>query len=272
MMRFPTVVGERDPIMRAGARATAGAVVGALVGLTLAGALYLSRPVQYSSTVALELTTVTPLVDLNPTGPKVSAVTIDTDAVLTASDPVVDAVAATSGRDADDVRPALSVRARPQSHVLEITYTTTESADAAREGVTSAAEAYLDLRERLIIDPVRGYVAAVVSETDTIQQQDLSADDTLSSGQVALENRLERAEAYEVDLPVPGSVLASASLPDARRGTIDVTLMSGALVGALVGFGVGLLWERRTARRRHQHPAVALPTAVDPARRELVHS
>ena len=188
MMRLPTVVGERDPIMRAGARAAVGVVIGAVVGLTVAGALYLSRPVQYSSTVALELTTVTPLVDLNPTGPKIDAVTIDTDAVITASDPVVEAVASASGRDADDVRGALSVRARPLSRVLEITYTTTASAEAAREGVTSAAEAYLDLRERLIIDPVRGYVAGVVSETDQIQQDDLSQDDTLSGGQVALEN------------------------------------------------------------------------------------
>ena len=267
-MRLPTIVGERDPIMRAGRRAAVSALVGGLIGLAVTGALYMSRPVQYSSTVALELTSVAPLVDLNPTGAAIDDVTIDTDAVVTAADPVVAAVSSAVGRDEGDVRSALSVRARPLSRVLEITYTTTASADAAREGVTAAAEAYLDLREKLIIEPVRAYVGGVVKATDQVQSASTIDGDLISRGQAALEKRLQRAEAFEIDLPQPGTVIASASLPTARRGIIDVTLMSGALLGALIGFAAGLVWERRSDRRRHHaHPTAAQP--VDAAR-ELV--
>lgn len=254
--------------MRAGRRAAVGALVGALVGLAVTGALYMSRPVQYSSTVALELTSVAPLVDLNPTGAQIDDITIDTDAVVTAADPVVDAVSAAVGRDPEDVRTALSVRARPLSRVLEITYTTTASPDAAREGVTAAAESYLDLREKLIIEPVRAYVGGVVKATDRVQAESTIDGDLISRGQAALEKRLQRAEAFEIDLPLPGTVIASASVPTARRGIVDVTLMSGALLGALVGFAAGLVWERRSPRRRdHEHLTAPQPSE---AARELV--
>ena len=82
----------------------------------------------------------------------------------------------------------------------------------------------------------------------------------LTRGQAPWRTASRRAEAYEVAGARPGSVLASASLPDARRGTIDVTLMSGALVGALVGFGVGLALgasdraTQRTSTRRSRFP------------------
>ena len=134
--------------------------------------------------------------------------------MVTAADPVVAAVSSAVGRDEGDVRSALSVRARPLSRVLEITYTTTASADAAREGVTAAAEAYLDLREKLIIEPVRAYVGGVVKATDKVQADSTIDGDLISRGQAALERRLQRAEAYEIDLPLPGTVIASASVPD----------------------------------------------------------
>jgi hypothetical protein len=252
---LPTVVGDRDPIMRAGRRAAVATVIGALVGLAVTSALYLGRPVQYASTVALELTSVAPLVDLNPTGPRLDDVTIDTDAVVTTADPVVDAVAAAVGSDPEDVRSALTVRARPLSRVLEVTYTTTASPDAAREGVTAAAEAYLDLREKLIIDPVRSYVSGVVKATDTVQSDSTIVGDQISRGQAGLELRLERAEAYEINLPLPGAVVASASSPTARRGVVDVALMSGAMLGALLGFVIGLGWERRASHRHRRGAA-----------------
>ena len=39
---------------------------------------------------------------------------------------------------------------------------TETSPEAAREGVTVAAEAYLDLREQLVIAPTRDYLGAVI--------------------------------------------------------------------------------------------------------------
>ncbi len=256
MLSFPTIVGDRDPIMRAGRRAVVGVLVGAVLGTAAAGAWYLSRPVEYSSTVSLELSAVAPLVDLNPVGPTLDDVTIDTDAGLAGSDQVVDAVAGETGLASDRVRDRIAVRARPLSRILEITYTTSASADSARDGATAAAEALLDQREQVIINPVRTYLSGV--EKASIETQNSNEDTligssdvegvTVSRGQAALETRLERAQAYQVRMPQAGTVVASASTPDVRRGTIDVILMSGAGLGALIGFFVGLLWERRALR------------------------
>lgn len=256
MLSLPTIVGDRDPIMRAGRRAAVGVLVGAVLGTAFAGAWYLSRPVEYSSTVALELSAVAPLVDLNPVGATIDEVTVDTDAGLAASDQVVDAVAEETGLAPERVRDRIVVRARPLSRILEITYTTSASPDSARDGATSAAEALLDQREQLIVEPVRAYLSSVERATVDVQNHNedkLSGDSavggvTVSRGQAALETRLERAQRYQVRLPQAGTVVASASTPDVRRGTIDVILMSGAGLGALLGFGVGLLWERRADR------------------------
>lgn len=249
-MRLPMLVGRRDPVMRAGRRAVGSLLVGALVGAGAALAWYVERPTQYTSTIALEITPATAAIDLNPTGPRLDPVTVDTDALIMVSDDVAVAVAAATGGDPHDVARELSVRARPQSRVLELSYTTDRSADAAREGVTAAAEEYLDQRTRLIIDPVRTYVRQVISAATAVQDAYPSTDDTVSGGQVTLENRLERAQAYQIQLPPPGLVVVSASEPTGRRGTFNVIVVSGALLGALLGFGVGLAWEAAHTSRR----------------------
>jgi hypothetical protein len=255
-MRLPVLVGERDPILRAGKLAFLGLLVGAVLGGVVSLAWFETRPLTYASTVALELSPVAPLVDLNPTGPRIDEVTVDTDATLAVSEGVAETVAATTGLELDEVARHLSVRARPLSRVLEVTYTTTISADAAREGATAAAESFLDLRDRLVIDPVRQYLADVSEQTISVQNQNEDAraeaekadDVTVSQGQAALERRLERAQRFEVELPVAGTVVAAASAPSARRGTVDVVLVTGAGLGALLGFAFGLAWESRRRR------------------------
>jgi hypothetical protein len=270
-MRLPVLVGERDPVLRAGRRALALMLVGGLVGAAVALGWYVSRPLQYSSTIALELSSVTAAVDLNPTGPQLHPVTVDTDALIMVSDDVATAVARTVGGTPEQTRADLSVRARPQSRVLEITYTTEVSDRAAREGVTSAAEAYLDQRERLIIDPVRTYVGGIIDGTAEIQTEDPASGETVAHGQTALENRLERAQAYQIRLPQPGLVVASATEPAGRRGTFNVVVVSGALLGALLGFGAGLAWEHvRGVRRLARRSARRLAAPEVP--RELVSS
>ncbi len=265
-MRLPVLVGERDPILRAGRLAFVSLLVGAVVGGLVSLAWLETRPLSYDSTVALELSPVAPLVDLNPTGPVINEVTVDTDATLAVSEGVAKAVAATTGLELDEVARHLSVRARPLSRVLEVTYTTTISPDAAREGATAAAESFLDLRDRLVIDPVRQYLAEISEQTITVQNQnenvraetDAAGTVSVSQGQAALERRLERAQRFQVELPVAGTVVAAASAPSARRGTVDVVLVTGVSLGALLGFAAGLAWEwRRRSARRSDRPLVA---------------
>lgn len=271
-MRAPSIVGERDPIMRAGRLAFTALAVGAMVGLLVAGVWFLTRPPMYSSTVVLELSPAAPVVDLAPTGPTVDELTVDTDAGLATSDLVAARVAEALGEPASAAGDPVSVRARQLSRVLEITYTTAEPGERAREGAAASAEVFLELRDQLVIQPVRDYLTTIAAGTIEFQdenegqvQADEQGDVTVSRGQAALENRLQRALREQVALPGPGTVIAAASAPEARRGTVDVVLMSGAGLGAIIGFGVGLVWEAR--RRREATPGAEvgerLPALVD---------
>ena len=219
---------------------------------------YALLPVHYASTVTLELTAVAPLVDLNPSGARVDELTVDTDALVVESDAVVEAVAEALGGTPGSVRESLSVDARPLTRVLEITYTTTESAEAAREGAAIAAESYLDLREELIIEPVRAYLSGIATATDELEAT-APKDGNVTKGDTALEARRRAAEAHQVVLAGPGSVLQSATAPIEGRGGLAVVLASYAAVGGLLGFGAGLFAEHRE-RQRALHRGRSLPT------------
>lgn len=253
---------ESDPVLTHARAARRPAVVGLLVGLLAGLAVFFLSPAQYRATVAIQLTSVAPIVDLNPAGPRIRAVTIDTDAQLLRADPVVAAVAAAEGRDPADVRASMAVSARPLSEVLELTYTA-DSAEAARDGAATAAAAFLDLRDTTVIAPVRGYLQAVLAAT---RQPGVVVDDLDVSGLVPNQSETEasrlRAAITDVELSGPGRVIAAPVLPSgAHRGDVIVPLASGAALGALVGFllGVGRCWvaDRRRGRSAAAPPPVA---------------
>ncbi len=253
--------------MRAGRRAFTALTLGAAVGLLVASAWFFTRPLMYSSTVVVELSPSAPVVELSPTGPTIDELTVDTDAALATSEAVAAGVAEALGVSRSAMGEPVSVRARQLSRVLEITYTTPEPGESAREGATAAADVFLDLRDRLVIQPVRDYLDEIAAGTIDAQdenegqvQADENGDVPVSRGQAALESRLQRALREQVALQGPGTVIVAASTPEARRGTLDVVLMSGAGLGAIAGFGVGLIWEAHVRRR-----AVPLDDSTAPA-------
>lgn len=259
----PLFRGQQDDLVLAHAGAARRpAAVGLLVGLLVGLAAFLLSPVQYRATVAIQLTSVAPIVDLNPAGPRIRTVTIDTDAQLLRADPVVAAVAAAESRDPSDVRAAMAVSARPLSEVLELTYSS-DSAEDARDGAATAAAAFLALREQTVIAPVREYLETVLAAT---RQPGVVVDDLDVSGLVPNQSETEasrlRAAIAEVELSGPGRVIAAPVLPQgAHRGDLIVLLASGAALGALGGFlfGVGRGW--LADRRRRLSPVPVTPPA-----------
>lgn len=250
---------DRDPILAHARPARRPALVGVLVGLLAGLAVYLLSPAQYRTVVAIQLTPVAPIVDLSPNAPRIRTVTIDTDAQLLRADRVVDAVAKAEGRDPADVSASMQITARPLSEVLELTYTS-DSAEAARAGAATAAATFLELREQTVITPVREYLEATLAATRppavAVDDQDVSG---LVPNQSATEASRLRAALTALTLGGPGRVLAAPVLPtQAHRGDAIVPLASGAALGALIGFllGVARSWlaERR---RRGRVPAPA---------------
>ncbi|MCU0264570.1 MAG: hypothetical protein MUC45_00410 [Actinomycetia bacterium] len=251
---------ERDPVLAHAGQARRPALAGLLVGLLVGLAVYVLSPAQYRTTVAIELSSVAPMVDLNPAGPRIRDVTIDTDAQLLRADEVVAAVATAEGRDPAAVRAGLTVSARPLSQVLELTYAT-DSAAAAQAGAETAAQTFLALREEAVIAPVREYLEASLAAT---RQPGTEVGDPDVTGLVPNPSDTEasraRAAITKVELAGPGRVIAAPPLPTgADRGDVIVPVVSGAALGALVGFlvGVGRCWlADRRGRREPPLPAV----------------
>ncbi len=96
-------------------------VIGALCGMLVGVAWVVATPKTYKATAAIELSEASPQVSLAEDGPRGQDVSVDTDALIVASDPVVDSVAREGDRSPSQVREHLTVSARPLTRVMTIT-------------------------------------------------------------------------------------------------------------------------------------------------------
>lgn len=253
MPSWPVVVGEPDPVFRAlrARRTWLWVLVGAVLGAAVGAAWLLSSPKTFKATVAIELTDIASTVNLSGVGPKPDAITVDTDAQLVISDSVVNAVASADDRSAEAVRQSLAVSARPLTSVMTITY---ESGSSARAllGASTAADAFLGERERLIVKPVRDYLSTVtkqrVAGTGTAGEVTTESEANLWS----LELRRQAALTTELGLQGAGTVVEQARITVAgERGNLEVPIATGIAMGGLAGLGAAMLRaSRRRARRR----------------------
>lgn len=233
-------------------------LAGAVLGLAVGAGLYWTTPAQFRSTTVVELPQTAAAVDLSRLGRRAQPVTADTEAQILGSDQVVDAVARASGDPKRWVRESVTVTARPSTRILEITYTSRTPASATR-GADAAVDAFLDVRDRLIVAPVEDYLSAVGERTDAPARSDvLATDDRAGSAEFRVEGWRERAVQELLALPGPGVVLERARpTSSAYRGDAEVPMASGACLGALLGLGVGLGRTRlRSQRRTPVRPAV----------------
>lgn len=244
-----------DPVLRYGRQARAWIFGGSLIGLLVGAVLTLTAPTTYHATVAIELSDVSPVVDLNPAGARAKTVTVDTDAQLVLADPVVSSVASDLGVTANQARRSLTLSARPLSRVLEIGYDG-PTPEVARAGAQIAAEAFLELRNRLVIQPMRDYLARVEKATRDARLSDslrIRADVTFRESPLETERR--HAIKDELELPGPGVVVENASVSAFAGANREVPLASCTALGALIGLTVGVA---RASRKERSTPVPVL--------------
>lgn len=245
-----------DPILARGLRGRDW-LVGAVLGLLVGMGLYWATPPNYTATAAVELSEAAPTIDISPVGARPRLVSVDTDAQILVGDEVVSAIAQATGTTRSKARTSLAVAARPLTRVLEISFTGS-SPKTAVLGAQQAAETFLGARERLIVARVQDYLVEVGARTASPRQSALlTTADISGSAESRVEGWRERAIAASLQLRGPGSVLEQARITSsADRGDLEVPLVSGACLGALLGVGLRL--------ERHHHHTERLRSAARP--------
>jgi len=238
-----------DPILRYGVRGR-GWLVGAVIGLTAGLGVYWAAPPSYTATSVVELSEAAPTIDLSPVGAQPKPVSVDTDAQILAGDEVVAAVARATGNTRSSTRMSLAVTARPLTRVLEISFTSS-SPETAEVGAQRAAATFLAARGRLVVQRVEDYLVEVGARTASPKQSDVLATAELSGvAESRVEGWRERAIAARLQLRGPGTILEEARITSsADRGDLEVPVVSGASLGALLGLGLSLGRQRHRVER-----------------------
>jgi capsular polysaccharide biosynthesis protein len=228
-------------------------LAGALLGVVLGGLFYWATPAKFSATSVVELTAVSPTIDLGAVRGRPRLESVDTDANMLGSDEVVSSVAKASGDSELWARSSLSVAARNLTRVVEVTYTSA-TPEGARAGANSAADGLLVARQRLVIQPVEDYLSEVAKRTETpLDAEVVNPDDRFGTAEFRVENWRDRALAARLQLPHAGTVLERATASTgAERGPMEVPLTSGAALGALVAVLLGIGFQRLRAGRVRQ--------------------
>jgi capsular polysaccharide biosynthesis protein len=251
-------VANPDLVMRHLARGKvwlAGAVLGTVVG----GCFYWTTPAKFSATTAVELSAVSPTIDLGAARGRPRLESVDTDARMLASDEVASAVAKASGDSQQWAQNSVAVTARTLTRVLEITYTSA-TPEGARAGANSAADGLLAARQRLIVAPINDYLTEVAKRTDTpLDYAVLNPTDRSGTAEFRVESWRDRALAARLALPNSGTLLQRASGSSApKRGDLEVPLTSGAALGALLALGLGMGVQRLRSGRSRQARRIQL--------------
>lgn len=235
-----------DPILTRGLRGRTW-LVGGLLGVVAGIGVYVETPPVYTATSVVELASVSPVIDLSPTAAKVQLFTIDSDVQIVADGQVVSSISGITRQPPAEVRRALSVSARQLTRVLQITYTAS-SPVVATAGAQGAADAFLAERQRLVLQPVQDYLAEVFAKTESPQKSaslttpGLTTADLTSRAQARVEDWRQRAIAAQLQGKGAGSVLERARVrAGGDRGDVEVPVVTGACLGALLGVGVALL-------------------------------
>lgn len=230
-----------DVILTRGLRGRTWLVCG-LLGLMAGVGVYFATPPAYTATSVVELASVSPVIDLSPTAAKPMLFTIDSDAQIVADGQVVAEIAKITNQSPAVVRRSLSVSARQLTRVLQITYTA-PSREVATAGAQGAADAFLAERTRLVVDPVKGYLAAVFDKTGSpLKSATLTTADLSSRAQSRVEGWRQRAIAAQLQSKGAGKVLERARVrAGGDKGDVEVPVVTGLCLGALLGVGVALV-------------------------------
>jgi uncharacterized protein involved in exopolysaccharide biosynthesis len=239
--QLPTLTAYASRVRRDGALILAMMLVGLLVG---AGVVF-NSPRVFTATATVLLQPVPTAVPLSGSESDPSSITIDTQAQLVTSDRVVDQVVSATELNVDEARAALRVTAFPLSEVLRISATTSDPVES-REAAQVAAEAVLDLRERLSLE-ARAPVGDLRARLGEIRLQIKNRN---APSAYALRTRLYRQASFlreedQSDIDA-GRIISPAVTPTQPAGSSPEVHVAGfAMGGLLLGVVIGELRGRR---------------------------
>lgn len=261
----------------------AGLAAGALVGLVV----MLVVPPNYAASANVLVSPVdVPGQSTNVAGGRTNdAINLDTEAQLVTSATVAEGARKLmrSDESATTLADRVSVTVPPNSSVLTIEYTGRTPDDAAK-GAHYFAMAYLENREATAdqraatqakalsdqLADLRKQLKKVTSRiatlpTNSTDRQYATAEQNVLTGQISdLQKQLTPLEDPQID---PGHIITDASPPSSPSQPVPVLfLVSGAMLGLLVGLGVAVLRDRgdHTVRRaRDVQKLLDLPVLAD---------
>lgn len=200
-----------------------------------------------------------PAADLVPV-PGARPFTLDGEALIARSDPVVQSVARSLGTDPQDVQDAIELGAHPNTRVLIISYVAEDTDDALR-GVELVTAAYLEERARLLTAANRSVTARYQEHLDRLDVAfrptgtlPESAPGTVLS-EAAMELQEESLRAAEVLLDVSDSGVGRILTPPTAAPASDVgtvRVASGLALGLLVGVPCAHTFHHRSLRLGHK--------------------
>lgn len=225
--------------------------LGVLVGV----ALSLLQPSTFSATASVALAPVPVYVMPTVTELAPPPVSIDTDAQLVRSAPVLAAVGQALGTDPARAEEHISVTASASTSVLHVTVSASDATRAAR-AADAAAQALIDVRRNtlgaLTLPQIRQLQFQIVAQEGDLAREQLKrlvvpVRDELFSDLLELRTRLAELEAAR---RVPAEVIAPApSRGRADYANTEVPITSGAALGLIAGCLVGAARDRTRGER-----------------------
>lgn len=244
---------------------------GMLVGFGAGWVVLSQQQPMFTASASVLLAPLSSFADTDPAGRSPRLVTIDTDAHLVTSAPVVRRVARATSLPPGEVRSGLSVSAEPLTQVLRISFSAADASRAAR-GAQVAAKQLLVQRGKALastdvqVQVLRDTINAIRRETRRPEVG--STPNVLGLRLAQLRDFLNDVEAGST---ATGQVVNRAATPrQARVVNAEVPLASGLMLGLLLAVMVGALHSRL---RRPGRPAPGTPTQQTVHQHtELVHS
>lgn len=244
---------------------------GAIVGLTVGAVLLAVLPKSFMSVTAVIVRPVSVLDNVGTSPTEVTEVNLDTEAQLVQSLDVAETARDKLGTSAsaDELLTHVDVSVPPNTTILTIRYAG-DTADAARDGASAFADAYLKSREN-------SAEVALSERRDTLDDQERTLSRDLkalsravaesavgSSERLALSARLQLLQArlgeiqssqvvLESTRIAPGEVVSPAELPDSPTSPRPMLVLPSAVALGVLG-GILLAWSTRWRRERLLSP------------------
>ncbi|HET6560901.1 MAG TPA: hypothetical protein VFG72_03430 [Marmoricola sp.] len=228
-----------------------------LLGLGLGLGTALAQPASYSATASVMLTPV-PTYASADGSTRPERVTIDSDAQLALSTPVVSEVARTLDTSPERVEERVSLRAVELSQVLELTYTAGSPTDA-RAGAQALVDAFVEARNASLLAIGSEQIERVGAQLRVIENrlvQRFRANPLITPEEPLLQEftviraRVQELEAARLQATEIINQPVEPSRPDSRD--LEVPGTSGLMAGLLLATCLGALRDRIHAGRNRR--------------------